>query len=84
MIKFARKLKMVREARRLTQAELSQKTGLHQTAISHFETGGREPCLANLRRLAVALRVTSDDLIGIGQTKAPTQYHGCAAGPFHG
>jgi transcriptional regulator with XRE-family HTH domain len=34
------------------------------SAVSHFETGGRKPSFDNLRRLAQALDVTTDYLIG--------------------
>jgi transcriptional regulator with XRE-family HTH domain len=37
---------------------------LKQCAISHFETGRRAPSLDNLKRLADALEVTTDYLIG--------------------
>ena len=49
----------------MTQAELAKSTGLHPAAVSHYETGGREPALYNLVRLAKALRVTTDWLLGI-------------------
>jgi transcriptional regulator with XRE-family HTH domain len=37
---------------------------LQPSAISHFETGSRKPSFDNLRRLADALSVTTDYLIG--------------------
>jgi transcriptional regulator with XRE-family HTH domain len=61
---FSRRLKEVRELRRLSQAELAKKAGLQPTAISHFETGTRAPSFDNLRRLADALNVSTDYLIG--------------------
>ena len=50
--------------RGLSQLQLASKTGLKQVAISFFETGRRSPSLANLKRLADALEVTSDYLVG--------------------
>ncbi len=61
---FQKRLKEVRELRGLSQADLATKTGLQPTAISHFETGGRAPSFDNLRRLADALTVSTDYLIG--------------------
>jgi len=61
---FPKRLKEVREMRGLNQAELAKKAGLQSTAISHFETGGRAPSFDNLRRLADALNVATDYLIG--------------------
>jgi transcriptional regulator with XRE-family HTH domain len=61
---FSKRLKEVRELRGFNQTELAKKAGLQSTAISHFETGGRAPSFDNLRRLADALNVATDYLIG--------------------
>lgn len=46
------------------QAELARRTELPPSSIAHFETGSRKPSFDNLRRLAVALEVTTDYLMG--------------------
>lgn len=61
---FPERLKKARETRGLSQAQLAEKTRLQPTAISHFETGGRSPSFDNLRRLADALSVSTDYLVG--------------------
>src|SRR5262245_52995156 len=64
---FAERLKHAREElRKLTQAQLAEKTGLPATSISHFENpdSPRKPSFDNLRRLAKALDVTTDYLLG--------------------
>lgn len=64
---FAERLRDARERLRgLTQAQLAEKTGLPSTSISHFEKseGTRKPSFDNLRRLANALDVTTDYLLG--------------------
>jgi transcriptional regulator with XRE-family HTH domain len=61
---FPKRLKAMREKRQLSQADLAKKARLQPTAISHFETGGRSPSFDNLRRLADALNVSTDYLIG--------------------
>lgn len=61
---FARRLRLTRETRGLTQLQVAERTGLKPAAVSHFETGQRRPSLMNLRRLCDALRVSSDYLIG--------------------
>ena len=64
---FAGRLRDARERLRgLTQAQLAEKTGLPSTSISHFENpeGTRKPSFDNLRRLANALEVTTDYLLG--------------------
>jgi transcriptional regulator with XRE-family HTH domain len=61
---FAERLRKIREEKGLTQAELAQRSGLQPSAIAHFEAGRRSPSLDNLRRLADALSVTLDYLLG--------------------
>jgi transcriptional regulator with XRE-family HTH domain len=54
----------------MSQADLAQASELQPSAISHFETGGRAPSFDNLKRLADALKVTTDYLIG--RSEEPT------------
>jgi transcriptional regulator with XRE-family HTH domain len=61
---FPERLRLARERRELNQADLAKRAGLQASAISHFETGGRKPSFDNLRRLADALEVTTDFLLG--------------------
>lgn len=62
---FGKRLKNIREFLGISQVELSKKTGFSPQNICHFEAGRREPNLSNLVRLALALKVTSDVLLGI-------------------
>ena len=61
---FPKRLRTARAARNLSQSELARGAGLQASAVSHFETGTRRPSFDNLKRLADALRVTTDYLIG--------------------
>src|ERR1700690_3153104 len=61
---FPSRLKEAREKRELSQSELAVKAGLQASAISHFEIGARHPSFANLRRLADALNISTDFLLG--------------------
>lgn len=61
---FPERLKKIREQRGMSQADLASNTGLQPTAISHFETGSRSPSFDNLRKLADALSVNTDYLLG--------------------
>lgn len=61
---FPDRLRLAREKRDLNQAKLGKRAGLQVSAISHFETGTRKPSFDNLRRLADALDVTTDFLLG--------------------
>lgn len=61
---FPERLRAAREMRMLSQGQLAGQTGLQASAVSHFETGARKPSFDNLRRLADALEVTTDYLLG--------------------
>jgi len=61
---FAERLRTARDMRKLSQGDLAEKTGFQPSAISHFETEGRSPSFDNLKRLADALNVTTDYLLG--------------------
>jgi transcriptional regulator with XRE-family HTH domain len=61
---FPGNLRKAREAKGLSQSELAEKSKFQPSAISHFEAGRRSPSFDNLRRLADALSVTIDYLLG--------------------
>lgn len=61
---FAQRLQSFRELRGLTQAELGRKAGMAAASISHFETGQRTPSLDSLVKLADALEITTDAMLG--------------------
>lgn len=61
---FPQRLRTVRLVRDLNQSELAKKAGLQAAAVSHFETGTRKPSFDNLKRLADALQITTDYLLG--------------------
>jgi transcriptional regulator with XRE-family HTH domain len=62
--KTADRIREARERRAMKQVELAQRAGLQPSAISQFENGQREPSPENLCRLADALGVTVDYLLG--------------------
>ncbi len=66
-------LKSLRELRQLTQAELGRRAGMGSASVSHFETGQRAPSLESLVRLADALEVSVDVLLGRIAVEASTQ-----------
>jgi transcriptional regulator with XRE-family HTH domain len=61
---LAANIKSFRELRSLTQAELGQRAGIAGASISHFETGQRVPSLESLIKVADALNVSVDALLG--------------------
>lgn len=77
--KFPDRLRAARELRKLSQSELAERAGFQPSAVSHFETGRRSPSFDNLKRLADALDVTTDYLLGrVDQPKGSPRR---AAGP---
>jgi transcriptional regulator with XRE-family HTH domain len=70
---FAANLKALRELRKLTQAELGNRAGMGAASVSHFETGQRAPSLDSLVKLADALDVTVDTLLGRAPVEAGAQ-----------
>ena len=62
-MKIGKKLKAMRTEKGMTQAALSDASGIPSTAISHFECDRRVPGLRNMARLALALRVCPAELM---------------------
>lgn len=56
-------VKARREELSRTQEQLANDSELHQRWISNVETGKRNPSYASLRRLAIALDLSTADLI---------------------
>lgn len=62
---FKERLRIAREQiRKWSQSELATRAGMPPSSIAHFETGSRKPSFDTLRRLANALEVTTDYLLG--------------------
>jgi len=60
--RFAVNLRRAREAAKISQQELGERTDLHRTEISLLERAGREPRLGTIVKLASALGVAPEDL----------------------
>ncbi len=59
------RLKRLREARGLTQADLAKRAGLHRVYVTQLEIGVKtNPTLDTLQRLAKALRIPIPELLG--------------------
>ena len=62
---FKDRLRTARDGLRgMSQVELAKAAGLPPSSIAHFEGGTRKPSFDNLRKLATALNVTTDYLLG--------------------
>ncbi len=63
MMIFAENMKRVRKEKKMTQECLSERTGIHQTQLSHYENNDRKPSFENLILISKALRCTIDELV---------------------
>lgn len=61
---FQERLKTARGMREWSQSDLAERAGLPPSSIAHFESGSRKPSFDTLRRIANALEVTTDYLLG--------------------
>lgn len=61
---FGERLRRLRAAEGLTQAELGRRIGRTVTAISKYESGAMKPTLEIAVELAFQLRVSLDELFG--------------------
>jgi transcriptional regulator with XRE-family HTH domain len=60
---FCKRLKNARELRGYSQDDLAKRARMPSSSIAHFETG-RKPSFDSLKRLAIALEITTDYLLG--------------------
>ena len=57
-------LREIRKQKGMTQTALSKFSGVNRVCIAKYETGKNEPSLKTSEKLAAALGVTVDELIG--------------------
>ena len=70
---YLNRLRIVRQRRGLTQAQLATMAGLSRPFISELETGAKTPDFETLKTLADVLRVGMDDLYSDSPTSAKTR-----------
>jgi len=66
-----KRLRELRTARGLTQAEFGKLIGVGKSAVSQYESGARAPDTAALRRIAASFGVTTDWLLGLDESRDP-------------
>jgi transcriptional regulator with XRE-family HTH domain len=64
LAQVGRRLRAIREQRRLTLVQASAETGISKSTLSRLENGQRRPTLELLLPLAWTYRVPLDDLVG--------------------
>ena len=73
---FCIRLKEIRKMRKMTQQELSEKSGIPSTSIAHIEAGSRKPSLENFYKLVVVLNVSADYLFFLVRGTHDSVVHG--------
>lgn len=68
---FGARLRDLRKARGFTQAELAEAIGSSQRMIAYYETQGGTPAAPLLLKLARALSVKADELLGLKRDRRP-------------
>lgn len=68
---FAHRLAATRKLRGMTQQTLADAVGVHVTQLRRYEAGTNQPTLDVLRALAVALAVTTDQLVFNDDERGP-------------
>jgi transcriptional regulator with XRE-family HTH domain len=61
-VRLARNVKHLREARGLTQEQIAKLSGIPRATWSHLESGGANPTLSVLHKVALALQVPLEEL----------------------
>lgn len=69
---FGERLSQIRRSRGMTQAELGKAAGVSNRVIAYYEQDGAQPPGAMLLDLARALRVSTDQLLGLKPAKDKT------------
>ena len=69
--KVGSRIRRLREARRLSQEEFAETSGIHHAFLAALEQGKVDPTVATLLRVALALRVSMSALVrGIEEISA--------------
>lgn len=61
------RLRLIRKERGLTQQKLANQSGVHRTVIARYEIGRNQMSAKNLMRIAHALNVSTDEVLGEGK-----------------
>lgn len=72
-MEFPERLTSLRKNKGMTQQALAQLVGVHMVQLCRYETGSSQPTLEVLRKLALALNVSADELIFGQQERGPDQ-----------
>lgn len=66
---FASRLRKLRIENKMSQTHLSEKMGLHNSTLTKYESGEREPDFSTLVQICIIFNVSSDYLLGLKEEK---------------
>lgn len=70
MVEFGKKLRQLRKEKDLSQKQLAALIGVQNSIISFYEVGDRTPSPDVIKKIAVALHVSADYLLGIEKNES--------------
>lgn len=70
---FSERVVQLRKNADWTQQELAERVGVKVLQIRRYENGSSQPTLVVIKKLAIALGVTSDDLIFDAEERGPSE-----------
>lgn len=77
---LAHNIRHLRESRRLTQQQLAKLSGVPRATWAHLESGAANPTLTVLLKVAAAMQVSVEELIG--PPRATGRFYGAAELPI--
>ena len=73
--RFNENLKYARECKGLSQKEVAENIGVAKSTYSLYESGGREPNVQTIKKIADVLNVSADDLLGLNDVPTTIAAH---------
>lgn len=70
---FAKRLKELRQEKKIGQTALSNLLDMCNASISYYETDKQDPTVTNLIKLATYFDVSTDYLLGLTDEKTPSK-----------
>lgn len=70
---FPERLVHLRKTRAMTQQALAEQVGVHVLQIRRYEGGSSQPTLDVIRKLALALRASADELVFDDAERSPDE-----------
>jgi transcriptional regulator with XRE-family HTH domain len=67
---FGDRLRSLRKTKEWTQADLAHHAGIERSMVSNYESGLNYPPIPTLIKLAAALDITVDRLLGVDENRA--------------